>query len=102
MEHIIQFGISIDDEMIERRIRERAEKEVLNQIADTISGELFGRDFMGRPNKGYVSEWVHEKVDKFMTDHKEEIVNNAAERIAEKLARSKAMKAAVEGKGNET
>ena len=94
MEHIIQFGIAIDDELITRRVLEKAEKEIIKQLGDGVAGELFGRDSFGRVDKSYVADWVHKKVDRFMEDNKAEIVEMAAERLADKLSKTKAVKEA--------
>ena len=94
MEHIIQFGIGIDDELITRRVLEKAEKEIIKQLGDGVAGELFGRDSFGRVDKSYVADWVHKKVDRFMENNKAEIVEMAAERLADKLSKTKAVKEA--------
>lgn len=100
MEHVVQFGIGIDDELIRKRVEEAAEKEIIKQLSDAMARELFGRDCYGRPDRSNVAGWVHAKVDEFMTANKDEIIACAAERLADKVSKTKAFREAV-GKAGE-
>lgn len=97
MDHILQFAISIDDEAIKSRVMKSAEEQIIKNLTESMAKELFGVDWLGRPNKGNVSDWVHDKVGEFLTAHKEEIIRQTVERLAEKLKGSKAMKEAAAG-----
>ena len=91
MEHIVQFGISIDDEMIKRRILERAESEILGRLKNDISKTLYD-------NRGYyhreapIVDIVKDTVSEICEEHKDEIIDRAAKLLAEKLANRKATK----------
>lgn len=95
MEHILQFAVSIDDEAIKKRVMKGAEEQIIKQLSDSVAKELFGADWLGRPNRDGVSDWVHDKVGEFLTAHKDEIVAETVKTLAEKLAQSKAMKDAL-------
>lgn len=91
MEHIVQFGISIDDDAIKRRIEETAEAQIINKINKDVSNALFEKrySYMDRP----IDTFAKDVVNQICKDHEQEIVAMAATLLAEKLARSKAGKA---------
>lgn len=94
MEHIIQFGIGIDDDKIIKSVEEKAEKEIIKSLNQKVTDNLFNSPYYGYhddPKYGF-STWMENKVDKFFSDHKEEIVNQASKYLAEKLSRTKACK----------
>lgn len=102
MEHMLQFAISIDDEAIQAKVMRSAEEQIIKQLTESVAKELFGVDWLGRPNKGNVSDWVHDKVGQFLAEHKDEIISQTVARLAEKIGNSKAMKdAAKEATTNE-
>ena len=41
MEHIVQFGISIDDKVIADRIKNNAEKTITDKLFEEVKGVLF-------------------------------------------------------------
>ena len=43
MEHIVQFGITIDDQALKDRIEHNATKQIVGTIADDIKEKLFNR-----------------------------------------------------------
>ena len=91
MEHIVQFGISVDDEMIKRRIMERAESEILARIKNDVTRTMY-------ENRGYyhreapLVDIVKDAVSEMCEEHKDEIITMAAKLLAEKLANRKATK----------
>ena len=89
MEHIVQFAIGIDDEAIRTSIMSRAEKEIINAITRNIEDRIFeiryGRNIgLNEKSEKIVEEWLN--------DHKSEIIEKAAEHLADKLSRTKAAK----------
>lgn len=93
MEHIVQFGISIDDEAIKRNIEESAKKRLVQELAEDVKGIVFGRDRYGRC--GEPNMWVAERFDKFLEAHKDEIIELAVNNLASRLVRTKAAKEAL-------
>lgn len=67
MEHVVQFGVSIDDEAIQRQILNSAEKTIVGDLKREIN------------------------------EHKDEVIEAAANKIAEKVSRSKKFKEAIDG-----
>lgn len=95
MEHILQFGISIDDDTIKKRIAERAETEILANIKKDVDKALFGTGYWYSKDRP-VDEIVKQEVYKVCKENKDYILDKAAQILAEKLARSKAGKALLE------
>ncbi len=90
MEHIVQFGVSLDDEAIKREIVKQASEVVIHEIKDEIKTAIYGRHF----ERGIPLDYMGEKVTEFLEKHKDEIINEAAETLADKLSRTKAAKEA--------
>lgn len=88
-EHILQFAISIDDEAIRKAVMARAEKEIVKTITQNIEAHLFENRY-GR-NIG-LNERSEKIVEDWLNDHKSEIIDKAAEHLADKLSRTKAAK----------
>lgn len=94
MEHIVQFAIGIDDEVIKNRVMESARDQIIKDISKAVSKELFGISSWGKQNSDYVAEWVHEKVGEFLKENKEKIIVEVVAELVEKLYKSKAVKEA--------
>lgn len=101
MEHIVQFGIGIDDEAIRKIIMEKAEKSILNDLKKDIRSEIIREifvcdsDWYGKERKIDLQDWVNVLVVKLLEDHKTEIIERASERLADKMSRTKAVKEAM-------
>lgn len=89
MEHIIQFGIGIDDDAIRKRIEENAESIVLKNIEDGVRSTLFQKDYYGRGYSRVPTGYLDEKIDAFLESHKDEILEMTAAKLADRLAKSK-------------
>ena len=89
MEHIVQFAISIDDRTIEDRIKKSAEKQIIDAIQKKVEDELFEIHYGHRVG---CADWVKRKVDDFLENNRNEILDRAAAQLAERLLRSKAGK----------
>lgn len=96
MEHVVQFGVSIDDEAIQRQILNSAEKSIIGYLKQEIGKGIlqktygYGRDLeLTSLGEKLVGEWLDE--------HKDEVIEAAANKIAEKVSRTKKFKEAVDG-----
>lgn len=89
MEHIVQFAVSIDDTAIEKRIMETAHNQIIDAIRHEIERELFEVRYGSFSNMRQVGVCI---VEEWLNDHKQEIIDKAAEHLADKLARTKAAK----------
>lgn len=89
MEHIVQFAVGIDDEVIRRRIMETAHNQIIDAIRHEIERELFEVRYGSISNMRGVAVGI---VEEWLDDHKQEIIDKAAEHLADKLTRTKAAK----------
>lgn len=97
MEHIIQFGVCIDDE----KIKNTAEAKVEKVINEVIKGDVIEALTGNRNNNDYAYSrklqiLVNDTIEKFCEENKQTIIDLAADRLVEKLARTKAVKEATE------
>lgn len=92
MEHIIQFGIGIDDDRIIKEVEKNAEKAIIKDLEQKVSDKLFKRDWLtkhGDPRLDF-NDWAADRIDSFLTANKNAIIDMAGKYLAEKLARTKA------------
>lgn len=96
MEHIVQFGISIDDEAIKKRVEDKALGQVVSVIKSECVKELIGTE---NPDKyqyqNKMRQIIEEVSNDFFEKHKDEIINGACDKLAERLSRTKACREAV-------
>lgn len=88
MEHIVQFGITIDDEYIKKSIEEGAENAISKEMAEQVRKVLIMR-WCGNDEP---TIYFDKKLTEVINEYKDEIINLAADRLAERLRRTKAVK----------
>ena len=86
MEHVVQIGIGIDDEAIKDTIVKNIERAILSDVKDDIKKTLF-IDY-GYYNRG-PSKFLETKIDEFLEKNRDEILEMAADKLADKLSRTK-------------
>lgn len=91
MEHILQFGVNIDDDAIVKRIEENAEKAITKDLRAKVGSLMFGVGYRG-DELDNITGWTESMFREYLNEHKEEIVRLAAKFLAERLAKSKAAK----------
>lgn len=108
MEHIVQFGIGIDDEAIRKIIMEKAEKSILNDLKKEIRSDIIHQIFeidtgwYGKDEKKTgLQDWVKDLVVKTLEDNKEQIIEMTSEKLADKMSRTKVIKEAMAEKVRE-
>lgn len=88
MEHIVQFAINIDDKTIQNRIEEHAYTDVLNKLTKNAVDSVFShfsaytRDIMWEGLMG-------EALQSFLEERKDEIIDKAANMLADRFQRTK-------------
>ena len=94
MEHVIQFGVSIDDDAIQKRIVENAEKVITEDIKKEVMGKIFEKDrySYGAVDKFHLSDIGERIIADAVMEHKDEIIKLAAQMVADKVFRSKKWK----------
>ena len=104
MEHIFQIGINVEDEKIIKAVEQSAEKEIIKMLCEKVENIIYERNYWrrhGDKDDTPLREMVKEKIDAILAENKETILKTASDTLADKLARSKAGKAILEGvKGN--
>lgn len=93
IEHIVQFGISIDDEQIKKTIEKNAMQQVVATLRNDIIKEMIGKNNYTKSDYS-TKMWnaINEQIKMFLDENKEEIINIASEKLAEKLAKTKKVK----------
>ena len=89
MEHILQFGISIDDEMIKRNVEEKATEMVANDLKKEIIKQNYYGNSMG------LSSGAERIIREVMEKYKDEIIEGAVQMVVESMKRSKKYKEAL-------
>ena len=90
MEHIIQFGITIDDDAIKKNIERSAETKLVEDLKRDIRDTVFG----GKWSSG-LSYKVEDVIRETVTQYKDEIIKNATDQLVESMKRSKKYKEAL-------
>jgi hypothetical protein len=93
MEHIVQFGISIDDDTISKRIQENAEKIIIQKIEQDVKKNIFSTDYRGN---SIALNYTAENIFKAWLDsHADEIIQIASKALADRMVKTKAVKEAI-------
>lgn len=90
MDHIVQFAIGIDDDAIRKRVIEGAYNDVVKQLMAEAKKEL-------RLDASYWERlsWrdiVNDALHNYFDEHKDEIIDAAATKLADSYKRTKAFK----------
>lgn len=95
MEHIVQFGINIDDEVIKNSIEKNATKAVVASIKKEYMRNLVGNDNATKFDiQRHIKSEIDSTINQFYEDNKNEIIKIAAEILADKMSRTKAVREA--------
>lgn len=101
MEHLVTIAFDFDDKTVTDRIEKTVEKAVIDKISSEVEEKLFSREWGRRtvdPKRDPLSDWTNSVVKGIFLDHKDIIIEKAAELLADSFKRTKAWKeAAVEG-----
>lgn len=96
MEHIVQFGINIDDDKIKQTIENNVMKQVAGAIKNDCIKALVGRKNI--TNYDYtqkIKDMINDNIQDFFEDNKDKIIEITSDKLAEKLAKTKAVKEAI-------
>lgn len=97
MEHIVQFGIGIDDDAIVKRVSENAERQIIYDLEKKVAKAVFkyGDYYYDRDDIKGVQPQFEKMFKAFLDEHKDEIIELAVKQLTDKLSRTKAVKEAV-------
>ena len=85
MEHIVQFGVTIDDDAIRKNVEANAMKTIVNQFVNEMKSNL--------PKRFGSVDWdrvAYNCVVEFVEENKAEIMDIAANKLVERVHRTKA------------
>lgn len=91
MEHIVQFGITIDDEVIKENIEKKAREQITAELKAEIKKELF----VGTGWNRDLSYKVQELIKDTVRECQDQIIKDATEQLIETMKRSKKYKEAL-------
>lgn len=95
MEHIVQFGINLDDASIAEAIKRDAYNEVVKQLTDEARKALPRKYSYGSHGnyevdwRGIIGEEVEKRVSAIISDKSDEIVDMAVKRVYDSIIRRK-------------
>ena len=72
------------------------QNDCIKGLENAVGKLVFDHDYYGRKSE-HVSPWVQKQIEKFLADHKDEIINKAADHLSDKLLRTKMVKEKVAG-----
>lgn len=96
MEHIIQFGINLDDEAIKEAVVKRASGELYKKLESDASSVLFRKRYHGEVCG--TTERFDNYVFQWMDDNRDTIIDAIVDRVAERVMHSNKIKAAIADK----
>lgn len=99
MEHIIQMAISVEDEKIVKRVEETAEKQIIETLTGRVENVISEKHgWYGKTERDYapLKNMVAKQITKVLDENKDLILSEASKILADKLARSKAGKEALQ------
>lgn len=100
MEHIVQFGISIDDETIKKTIEKKALQSAIEDIKKDMASSLGVNTKFDWYSK--IGQIAKEHTEKFLENNRETIISMTADRLADKLWKTKQVKERVNAILHET
>lgn len=99
---VINIPIQIDEAKMEEVIQRDYEQRVIKLIAEHIktaltkqSSKYYSYDRSYDRESDGMTNLIYERIDLFIGEHKDEIVEIAGSRLAERLARTKAAKSLI-------
>ena len=97
-EHVVQVGFSFDEDKIVDTMCKSLEKKLSDEIEDGVRKNFFKKtDYYGNDIPS-MAQWA---MKVWLNDHKDEVIQETASMLVEKLLRTKAVKDMVKAVGEE-
>ena len=97
-EHVVHIGFSFDEDKIIDSMTKSLEKKLSDEIEDGVRKKFFKiNDYWGDDIPAMASRVMKD----WLTDHKDEVIQETASMLVEKLWRTKAVKDMVKAVGEE-
>ena len=92
MDHLVQFTISIDDNHIAQIVEQKAAKAMQDEVLKVCKSQIgCEANHWGNSEPGPM---LKKALDEFIKDDREKIIDKAADKLAERLSRTKVVKEA--------
>ena len=94
------MAISVEDERIVKSIEENAERQVIAKITADVEDIIYRKHYgyyREKDNKEPLRELIKERIDAILEENKPLILDEASTKLAERLSKTKAAKAILEG-----
>lgn len=93
MEHIVQFGITIDDDAIKKNIERNVQNQVVKEIKQDCMKELVGKKDVSKwEYTKRIDELISETTKEYLELYKDEIIEKTANKLVDRLSKTKAIK----------
>ena len=89
MEHIIQFGVTIDDDKIEKLVMEKASSECLKQVHEATKNYT-SRGYYG-DSESTLDKMFKDEVKRIVDENKESIIEKAVKSVTVNIMKTKAI-----------
>ena len=91
MEHLIQMTINVDDKKIVESIERNAEKTITENLDKEVKKIIFNfeNDWYRNSRIRGVSDWTEDRLNEFLEKHKDQIIDLASDKLADKMYKSK-------------
>lgn len=98
---IINIPLSIPDELLENTIAKDYEAKITENLSNEVRKILKDHDiryYGSAKNEKYgLESWIGNKIDDILKEYKDDIIEAAADKLSERLARTKKGKALLGG-----
>lgn len=88
MEHVIQFGVTIDDDAIQRSVVESATKRIIDAVERDTKRGYYGQE-------SYLYDLMKEEVKRVIDENKDRIIDKATKELAKNMSKTKAVREAL-------
>ena len=93
-QHVVNIAFDFDDDKVRKILEDSAEQQVIADIKSDIYNQL-GKKRYGYGNytkEEILNNLASKGIDSFLEDYKDEILNLAATKLADRLIRTKAVR----------
>ena len=97
-EHVVQVGFSFDEDKIIDSMTKSLEKKLSSEVEDGVRKNFFKKDDYYGSSTPAMAEWV---MKVWLEEHKDEVIQETASMLVEKLWRTKAVKDMMKAVGEE-
>lgn len=88
-EHILQFAVSIDEDRIVQMVEDRAVKAGVDNITKLVEQRNKARGYY---DQSYIDKVINDRVSDLIKENKEIIIEKAANKLADRLVRTRVVK----------